>query len=108
MKCPERSHEDQDVSVGDAGTWGQGSPHGCHHTVDEHKKSLLLLMKTFGNTRDCFIIFGLSCLSYLEWIENQIPKCNHFTIKKQKHQILCILYLELSLEERLTLRRYSA
>lgn len=25
VKCSERSDEDQDVSVGDAGTWGQGS-----------------------------------------------------------------------------------
>lgn len=26
VKCPERSDEDQDVAVGDAGTWGRGSP----------------------------------------------------------------------------------
>ena len=90
------------------GRGDEGPPHRCHHTVDERKKSLLLLMKTFGYTRDCFITFVLSCLSYLEWTESQIPKCNHFTIKKQKHQIICISYLELSLEERLTLRSYSA
>lgn len=88
----------------------KGPPHRCHHTEDEHEKSLLLLMKTLGNTRDCFIILALSCLSYLEWIESQIPECNHFTINKQKkkHQLMCIFYLELSLEERLTWRSYLA
>lgn len=60
-------------------------PHTGATTQWMNTRSLcLLLMKTFGNTRDCFIIFALSCLSYLEWIESQIPECNHFTINKQK------------------------
>lgn len=70
----------------------KGPPHRCHHTEDEHQKSLLLLMKTLGNTRDCFIILALSCLSYLEWIESQIPECNHFTINKQKKNTNSCVY----------------
>ena len=71
----------------------KGPSHRCHHTEDEHEKSLLLLMKTFGNTRDCFIIFALSCLSYLEWIESQIPECNHFTINKQTKKTPTHVYI---------------
>lgn len=74
----------KDLSDRGTGAWGRGSPHigAPRRWVSLRRRPLLPFIRTFGNTRDYFLIFALSCLFYLEQIKNETPKCNHFTIKK--------------------------